>query len=45
MASQFDFKIVYRPGSREGKPDALSLRLEYHREEGATHRKQTILKP
>jgi len=35
---------VYRPGSRGGKPDALSRRPEYRHEEGATHRQQTILK-
>jgi len=36
---------VYSPGSRGGKPDAFSRRPEYHPEEGATHRGQTILKP
>ena len=40
-----NFKIVYRPGSRGGKPDALSRQPEYRPEEGATHRKQSILKP
>ena len=39
------FLIVYRPGSRGGKPDALSRRPEYRPEEGATHREQSILKP
>jgi len=43
--ANFNFTIVYRPGSRGGKPDALSRRPEYHLEEGATHREQTILKP
>jgi len=41
----FNFKIVYRPGSRGGKPDALSRRPEYRLAEGATHREQTILIP
>jgi len=36
--ANFNFKIVYRPGSRGGKPDALSRRPEYLREDGATHR-------
>ena len=43
--ANFNFKIVYRPGSRGGKPDALSRRREYRPEEGATHREQSILKP
>ena len=29
-----DFRIYYRPGSQNGKPDALSRRLEYHLEKG-----------
>jgi len=29
-----DFKIYYRPGSRNGKPDALSRRSEYRPEKG-----------
>jgi len=29
-----DFRIYYRPGSRNGKPDALSRRLEYRPEKG-----------
>ena len=32
--SQFDFKVIYRPGSQAGKPDALSRRSEYAVEEG-----------
>ena len=36
---------MYRPGSRGGKPDALSWGPEYRPEEGATHCEQTILKP
>ena len=43
--ANFNFKIVYGPGSRGGKPDALSRRPEYRPEEGATHREQSILKP
>ena len=39
-----NFKIVYRPGSRGGKPDALSRRPEYRPEEGAGHSEQSILK-
>jgi len=27
--ADYHFKIVYRPGKREGKPDALSRRREY----------------
>ena len=42
--ANFNFKIVYRPGSRGGKADAFSWRPEYRLEEGATHREQTILK-
>jgi len=41
----FNFKIIYRPGSRSGKPDALSRRPEYRPEEGAEHTEQSILKP
>ena len=29
-----DFKIYYRPGTRNGKPDALSRRSEYRPEKG-----------
>ena len=43
--ANFRFKMVYRPGSGEGKPDALSRRPEYRPEEGARYRKQSILKP
>jgi len=35
--ANFNFKIVYRPGTRGGKPDALSRRPEYRPEEGAEH--------
>ena len=41
----FNFKIVYRPGTKGGQPDALSRQPEYRPEEEATHRKQQILKP
>jgi len=41
----FNFKIVYRPGTKGGMPDALSRRPEYHPEEGAAHREQQILQP
>jgi len=30
----YDFKIVYRPGVQNGKPDALSRRLEYRPRKG-----------
>jgi len=40
----FTFKIVYRRGSRGGKPDALSRRPVYRPEEGARHSEQSILK-
>ena len=43
--ANFNFKIVYRPGSRRGKPDALSRQPESRPEEGATHCKQPIVKP
>ena len=43
--ANFNFKIVYEPGSRGGKPDALSRWPEHRPEEGATYRKQLILKP
>jgi len=41
--TDFNFKIVYRPGTRGGKPDALSRRPEYRPEGGATHGEQSIL--
>jgi len=41
----FNFKIVYRPGTKGGKPDALSRRLKYGPEERATHREQQMLQP
>lgn len=41
--SQFDFKVIYRPGIQSGKPDALSRRSEYAQGEGEVH--TAILKP
>ena len=41
--SQFDFKVIYRPGINAGKPDALSRCSEYAQEEGEVH--TAILKP
>jgi len=41
----FNFKIVYRPGTKGGKPDALSSRPEYRPEERATYREHQILQP
>jgi len=35
--ADYHFKIVYRPGKKGGKPDALSRRPEYRPEEGAKH--------
>ena len=32
--SDVDFRIYYRPGTQNGKPDALSRRSEYHPEKG-----------
>jgi len=43
--TNYNFKIVYRPGSRGGKPDALSRRPEYRPEERARHSEESILKP
>jgi len=45
LLASFNFKIIYRPGSRSSKPDTLSRRSEYRPEEGAEHIKQSILKP
>ena len=36
--AKYNFKIVYRPGKRGGKRDALSRQPEYRPKEGATHR-------
>ena len=45
LLASFNFKIIYREGSRSGKPDALSRRPEYRPEVGAEHTEQSILKP
>jgi len=45
VAANFNFKLVYHPGSRVGKPDALGRGPEYRLGEGATHLEQRILKP
>jgi len=42
--TNYNFKIVYRQGSRGGKPDALSRRPEYRPEEGARHSERSLLK-
>ena len=42
--TNYNFKIVDRPGSRGGKPDLLSSRPEYRPEEGARYTEQSILK-
>jgi len=39
-----NLKIVYRPGSRGGKPDALSRRPVYRPAKGARHTEQSIFK-
>ena len=43
--ANYNFKIVYRPEKRGGKPDPLSRRPEYRPKAGATPREQSILKP
>ena len=43
--ANYNSRIVYRPGKRRGKPEALSRQPEYHPEERATHREPSILKP
>ena len=46
--SQFDFKIVYRPGKAGGKPDALTRRsgdLPREGDERLAHNEQVLLKP
>ena len=45
--SDFDFEITYRPGTAQGKPDALSRRREFEPKEGdEAHRlqQQTLLR-
>ena len=41
---EYNFKVIYRPGTRGGKPDARSRWPEYPPEEGSEYRKQSILK-
>jgi len=36
----YDFKIVYRPGTQNGKPDALSRRPEYRPLKGGVAQKK-----
>ena len=43
--AEYNFKIIYQPGTRGEKPDALSRPPEYRPEEGAEYGKQSILKP
>lgn len=38
--SDFDFKIIYRPGPLGGKPDLLSRRFDYSLKEGDEHIQQ-----
>ena len=42
--SQFDFKVIYRPGSQAGKPDTLSRCSEYAVEEGEVPHTKIIQK-
>ena len=42
--TNYNFKMVYPPGSRGRKPDRLSRRPEYRPEEGARHSQPSILK-
>jgi len=42
--TNYNFTIVYRRGSRGGKPKALSRWPEYRLEEGARHTERSILK-
>src|SRR5271154_149486 len=42
--SQFDFKIVFRPGKQGGKPDALSRRPDYTLGRDASERTMTFLR-
>jgi len=42
--TNYNFKIVYRPGSRGGKPDASSRRPEHSPQEGARDSEQSLLK-
>jgi len=40
----YNFKIVYQPGTRGGKPDLFSRRPEYRPQQGARHTEQSFLK-
>ena len=42
--TNYNIKIVYRPGSRGGKHDALSRRPKYRPDDGDRHAQQSILK-
>jgi RNase H-like domain found in reverse transcriptase len=42
--SKYDFVIHFRPGSKGGKPDALSRRLDYM-ENAKIHQPSSFLKP
>jgi hypothetical protein len=43
--AKFDFKIIFRPGKRGGKPDALSRRPDYTLGKDTGERTMTFLKP
>jgi len=43
--AEYHFNIVYHPGKRGGKPDAVSRWPEHSSAEGAKHSQQSILKP
>ncbi|KAG8929440.1 hypothetical protein FRC01_004339 [Tulasnella sp. 417] len=43
--SRFNFTISYRPGSKSGKPDALSRRPDHYPEEGAEEPSLMLLPP
>ncbi|KIO17550.1 hypothetical protein M407DRAFT_84869, partial [Tulasnella calospora MUT 4182] len=43
--ARFDFTIEYRPGTKSGKPDALSRRSDHRPEEGAEEPSLTLLPP
>jgi len=42
ILSEFDFKIIYRPGARNGKADALSRRVDLELEGGGEKQDLTI---
>ena len=43
--SQFDFWIIYRPGNKEGKPDALSKHPDYRPKEGDAQPVESMFHP